>query len=146
MAMMVPSFRHSMIHRAGLITSTAGAGLLFFGSWMSSAEAQLGRCTLLQQQQHSARCERPGISSSSSLESTPGFSGSTDPTRREGTITGLPDLAKPRPHYAPMGSFAEPITPPIDGVRDYLNRLDPLHATQPIQPIPPPPPLTGGNR
>lgn len=146
MAIMVPSFRPTINHRAVLITSAAGAGLLFFSSWVSSVEAQLGRCTLLQQQQHSARCERPGISSSSSLETTPGFPGSTDPARREGTITGLPDLPKPRPHYAPMDSFVEPITPPIDGVRDYLNRLDPAHAIQPIQSIPPPPPLTGGNR
>lgn len=146
MATMVPSFRQTINHRAVLIASAAGGGLLFLSLWVSSVEAQLGRCTLLQQQQHSARCERPGISSSSSLETTPGFPGSTDPARREGTITGLPDLAKPRPHYAPMDSFAEPITPPIDGVRDYLNRLDPAHAIQPIQSIPPPPPLTGGSR
>jgi hypothetical protein len=45
-----------------------------------------------------------------------------------------------------MDSLAEPMMPPIDGVRDYLNRLDPAHAIQPIQPVPPPPPLPAGNR
>lgn len=144
--MMLPSLRKGINSRAVLMCVTAVAQLLFIASWASSTLAQLSRCTLLQQQQQATRCDRPGISSASSLETTPGFPGYADSTKREGTIPGLPDLTKPRPHYVPMDSLAEPMMPPIDGVRDYLNRLDPAHAIQPIQPIPPPPPLPGANR
>lgn len=65
---MVPSLGGTIHRCAVLIGSAAGAGLLFFGSWAGSLQAQLGQCSSLQQQQHSARCERPGISSGSSLD------------------------------------------------------------------------------
>jgi len=143
---MLRSLRKRINSRAVLMCVIAAAELLFIASWASSAMAQLSRCTFYQQQQQVTRCDRPGIRSASSLETTPGFPGYAGSLKREGTIPGLADLAKPRPHYVPMDSLAEPMMPPIDGVRDYLNRLDPAHAIQPIQPIPPPPPLPAGNR
>jgi hypothetical protein len=124
MAIMLPSLRKGIKSRAVLMCVTAVAELLFIASWANSALAHLSRCTLLQQQQQTTRCDRPGISSASSLETTLGFPGYADSTKRQGTIPGLPDLAKPRPHYVHMDSLAEPMTPPIEGVRDYLNRLD----------------------
>lgn len=143
---MTHSHRKAINCRAVFIRLTVITGLLFFDFWLGPARAQLSRCTPLQQQQLHGRCESPETSSGSSLETIPGFPGSTGSALGAGSITGLPDLAKPRPHYVPPDSIVEPMMPPIDGVRDYLNRLDPAHAIQPIQPLPPPAPLTGGNR
>jgi hypothetical protein len=142
---MAHSHRKAINGRVIRIGLTVISGLLFFSSWPGPAQAQLSRCSSLQQQQLSSRCERPGISSGSSLETIPGFPGSTGSAIGAGGITGLPDLAKPRPHYAPLDSIVEPMLP-RDSVRDYLNRQDPAHAIQPIQPLPPMAPLTGGNR
>jgi len=131
--------RKAINGRAVLIGLTAITGVLFFDSWVNPAQAQLSRCSSLQQQQLSSRCERPGISSGSSLETIPGFPGSTGSPMGAGSVTGLPDLAKPRPHYVPPESVVEPTMSPIDSVRYY-------QAIQPIQPLPPTAPLTGGNR
>ena len=143
---MTHGHRKAINGRAVLIGLTAITGVLFFDSWVNPAQAQLSRCSSLQQQQLSSRCERPGISSGSSLETIPGFPGSTGSPMGAGSVTGLPDLAKPRPHYVPPESVVEPTMSPIDSVRDYLNRRDPAQAIQPIQPLPPTAPLTGGNR
>src|SRR5574342_105275 len=125
---MTHSYRKAIESQAVLIGLTMITGLVLFGAWQSPAQAQLSRCSSLQQQQLSGRCERPGISSGSSLESIPGVPGSTGSALGAGSITGLPDLAKPRPHSVPPDSILEPTMAPIDGVRDYLNRREPAHA------------------
>lgn len=138
--------RHRTIHTQAVLSGlTIMIGLIFFVTWESPAQAQLSRCSSLQQQQLSGRCERPGMSSGSSLESLP-FPGSTGSALGAGSITGLPDLAKPRPHYVPSDSILDPTMVPIDSLRDYLNRRDPADAIQPLQPLPPAAPMTGGNR
>jgi hypothetical protein len=143
---MTHSRRMAIHSQAVPIGLTMITGLMFFGIWGRPAQAQLSWCSSLQQQQLSGRCERPRISSGSSLESIPGYPGSTGSALGAGSITGLPDLAKPRPHIVQPDSIFEPTMIPIDSVRDYLNRRDPEHAIQPIQPLPPTAPLTGGNR
>lgn len=136
----------SVIHtRAVLSVVTMIMGMNLFGAWESPAQAQLSRCSSLQQQQPAGRCEKPGISSGSSLESIP-FPGSAGSALGAGGITGLPDPAKPRPHYVPSGSMLDPTMVPIDSLRDYLNRRDPAHAIQPLQQAPPTAPMTGVNR
>jgi hypothetical protein len=142
---MTHSQRRASHNSAALIGLTTITGLIFFGAWGSPGQAQLSRCSSLQQQQPSGRCERPAISSGSSLESIPGFPGSIGSALGAGKITGLPDLAKPRPRSVPPDLIVEPMLP-IDSVRDYLNRRDPAHAIQPIEPLSPSAPLPGGNR
>lgn len=117
----------------------------FFG-FAQTSQAQLNRCTYLQQQQFSSRCERPGMSSASSMETIAGHPGARSSTDAATGITGLPDLTTLRPYYGPSNSTVEPARLPIDSFRDYLNRKDPEHAIQPIQLPPQTVPLPGGNR
>src|SRR5215471_2015432 len=107
-------------------------GLLFLGSPVAVTQAQLSRCTYLQQQQGATRCEKPAISSGSSLESIPGVPRSTGPVIGKETTTGL---AKPRSYSVPpLDLSPQPFKPPSNDVRDYLNRQDPAHAIHPIEP------------
>jgi len=112
-------------------------GLLSFGPYVNVTQAQLSRCTHLQQQQGTTRCEKPAISSGSSLESIPGVPRSTGPAIGEKAATGL---AKPRSYSVPpLDLSPEPFKPPSSDVRDYLNRQDPAHAIHPIEPGTSPP-------
>ena len=112
-------------------------GLLSFGPYVSVTQAQLSRCTHLQLQQGATRCEKPAISSGSSLESIPGVPRSTGPAIGKEATTGL---AKPRSYSVPpLDLSPESFKPPSNDVRDYLNRQDPAHAIHPIEPRTSPP-------
>ncbi len=87
---MLPSLRKRINSRAVLMCVTAVAELLSIASWANSALAHLSRCTLLQQQQQATRCDRPGFSSASSLETTLGFRGTLILRRDRGQSLACP--------------------------------------------------------
>lgn len=118
----------------------AVAGMLL-GLAINSAEAQLSPCGSLQQPQ--SRCEGPKWTPPTP-ETIRDFTG--EQPRRD-NLGGLPDVSQVRPLQRRLQEdpSAALIMPPIDGVRDFLNRRDPEHAIYPLQ-LPPRPQLSPGNR
>ena len=108
-------------------------GLLILGSPVTVTQAQLSPCTPLQQERGDTSCESPRESSKPLFQALKGWLGfsSEEPTREP--------LPKPSSKSDPyeLDSIAIPSQPPIDGVRDYLNRQDPAHAIYPIDPASP---------
>ncbi|WHZ22890.1 MAG: hypothetical protein OJF47_002002 [Nitrospira sp.] len=96
-----------------------------------AAQAQLSACTGLSYTH--TRCEN--------LKGSPPASDAirsfASPEAKEESFTSLPDVSRSHTfqHQVPMEPIAEPLMPPIDGARDFLNRRDPAHAIQPIQPM-----------
>ena len=114
-------------------------GLLIFGAPVTVTQAQLSPCTPLQQERGDTSCEGPRESSKPlfhALKEWFGFS-SEEPNRE--SLRGLDPLPKPSFKSDPyeLDPIAKPIQPPIDGVRDYLNRQDPARAIYPIDPATP---------
>lgn len=115
-------------------------GLLIFGSQVTTTRAQVSPCTPLEQEQGYTRCESPRERSKSLIETQKkrslGFSGEEP---GGDSLRGLDPL--PKPHINDDSSMADPNVkpsqPPINGVRDYLNRQDPAHAINPIGPVSP---------
>lgn len=112
---------------------------LFLGLGGIAAQAQLSACTGLSYTH--TRCE--------SLRGNPlagdAIRSFVSPEPKGESLTGLPDVSKSHTfqHQVPMEPIAEPLMPPIDGARDFLNRRDPTHAIQPIQPMAQPHPGLG---
>ena len=106
-------------------------GLMFSGGGVSDAQAQLSTCS--ESLPGLTRCESPRASGSL-REMLKRFQGSGI---NQGQREGLGELGiPPQPSLLrdPLDPVVGPSTPPIGGARDYLNRRDPAHAIQPIQP------------
>jgi hypothetical protein len=110
-------------------------GLLLLGSGLNITHAQLSRCTNLQQ--GSIACDNPSGRSSLATDALRELQGSGSSQEKK---DGLGDFGRGRAsqlHRVPLETDAEPILPPINGARDYLNRSDPAHSIQPLQPMAP---------
>jgi hypothetical protein len=111
-------------------------GLLIFGSQVPVTQAQLGPCTPLQQEHGDTSCESPRESSKSLFDTMKGWFGfSSEEPEGEG-VSRLEPLPKPSIKNDPyeLDPIVKPSEPPINGVRDYLNRQDPAHAIYPLEP------------
>lgn len=115
--------------------------LLFMGWFLPDfgpdrAQAQLSACTGLSYTH--TRCEnlRGNLPVSDAIRSV------VSPESTGESLTSLPDLSKILPfrHQVPMEPIAEPLMPPIDGARDFLNRRNPAQAILPILPTSTPQP------
>jgi hypothetical protein len=115
--------------------------LIIVGLAVDMAQAQLSPCGSLQQPQ--SRCEGPKWTPPTP-ETIRDFTG--EQPRRD-NFGGLPDVSQVRPFQRRLQEdpSAALIMPPIDGVRDFLNRRDPEHAIYPLQ-LPPRPQLSPRNR
>jgi hypothetical protein len=106
-------------------------GLLIFESQVTTTWAQA------EQEQGYTWCESPRERSKSLIDTQKkkslGFRGEEP---GGDNFRGLDPLPKPRSNDdSPMGDpKVKPSQPPINGVRDYLNRQDPAHAINPIGP------------
>lgn len=129
--------RHEKILQAPI----AWLPLVFMGWFLpdlgpNMAQAQLSACTGLSYTH--TRCEnlRGNLPASDAIRSV----GSPEPIGE--SLTGLPDLSKILPfrHQVPTEPIAEPLMPPIDGARDFLNRRNPAQAILPILPTATPQP------
>lgn len=106
-------------------------GLVSSGWGVSDAQAQLSKCS--ESLPGLTRCESPRAGGSV-LDTLKRFQGSGI---NQGQREGLGDLGiQPQPSLLrdPLDPVVAPSMPPIGGARDYLNRRDPAHAIQPLQP------------
>jgi hypothetical protein len=111
-------------------------GLLLCGSQVTVTQAQLSPCTPLQQERGDTSCESPREDSKSLFETMKGWFGFSPDEPRGENLRGLEPLPKPNMTNDPyeLDPIVKPSQPPINGVRDYLNRQDPAHAIYPIDP------------
>lgn len=114
-------------------------GLLIVGSQVPVTQAQLSPCTPIQQDRGDTSCESPRESSKSLFHSLKGWFGFGSEEPKRENLRGLEPLPKPSFKSDPyeLNPIVKPNQPPIDGVRDYLNRQDPAHAIYPIDPVTP---------
>jgi hypothetical protein len=119
------------LSRVALIT-----GLLMCGSQVTVTRAQLGPCTPLQEEHGDTSCESPRENSKSLFETMKGWFGFSSEQPRGETLRGLEPLPKSGITNDPYerDPIVKPSQPPINGVRDYLNRQDPGHAIYPVDP------------
>lgn len=131
--------KKSVTRRPPLSKVAVIVGLLIFGSQVTVTRAQLSPCTSLQQEQSYARCESPRESSKPLFDTLKGWFGFSREEPRGDSFRGLDPLPKPSFKNDPYEPdlFAKPSQPPINGVRDYLNRQDPARAIYPIEPVTP---------
>ncbi len=116
-------------------------GLLIFGSQVTVTQAQLSPCTPLQQERGDTSCESPR-ESKSVFDIMKGWFGFGSEEPKGESLRGLEPLPKPSFKNDPYerDPIVKPNQPPINGVRDYLNRQAPAHAIYPIEPGAPHPP------
>jgi hypothetical protein len=114
-------------------------GLLIFGSQVTVTQAQLSPCTPLQQERGDTSCESPRESRKPLFDTLKGWFGFSSEEPKRESLRGLEPLPKPSFKNDPyeLGPIAKPSQPPLNGVRDYLNRQDPAHAIYPIEPVTP---------
>lgn len=124
--------RRSYRNRVALsIATMLFQGLVFSGGGVSDAQAQLSKCS--ESLPGMTRCESPRAGGSV-RDILKRFQGSGI---NQGQREGLGDLGiPPQPSLLrdPLDPVVTPSLPPISGARDYLNRRDPAHAIQPLQP------------
>ena len=111
-------------------------GLLIFASQVTVTQAQLSPCTPLQQERGDTSCESPRESSKPLFHTLKGWFGFSSEEPNRESLRGVESLPKPSLKSDPyeLDPIVKPSQPPIDGVRDYLNRQDPAHAIYPIDP------------
>jgi hypothetical protein len=114
-------------------------GLLIFGSQVTVTQAQLSPCTPLQQERGDTSCETPRESSKPLFHTLKGWFGFGSEAPKRENLKGLEPLPKSSFKNDPyeLDPIVKPSQPPIDSVRDYLNRQDPAHAIYPIDPVTP---------
>ena len=117
-----------------------GIGILL-GFGIYPAQAQLGPCGSLQHTH--TRCEGPKWT----LPTPETIREFTGQQRRGDNLGGLPDVSHVRPFQRRLEEDpgAALVMPPIDGVRDFLNRRDPERAIYPLY-LPPRHQPSLGNR
>ena len=126
--------RHPPLRKVAVVI-----GLLMFGSQITVTRAQLSPCTTLQQEQGYTWCESPSESSKPLFDTLKGWFGFSREEPRGDSDRRLDPLPKPSFKNDPYQPdlIVKPNQPPINGVRDYLNRQDPAHAIYPIEPVAP---------
>ena len=126
--------RHHPLSKVALLI-----GLLMFGSQVTVTQAQLSPCTSLQQEQGYTWCESPRESNKPLLDRLEGGSEFSREEPRGDSGRGLDPLTTPSFQNDPYKPdlMVKPTQPPINGVRDFLNRQDPAHAIYPIEPVTP---------
>ena len=133
---MTPTYKKHMETHLSLNLAAMIIGLLIFGSQVSLTLAQLGPCTPLQQERGDTSCERPRESTKSLFDTMKGWFGFSSEERKRKNVSGLEPLSKPSIKNDPyeLDPIMKPSEPPVNGVRDYLNRQDPAHAIYPLEP------------
>jgi len=122
---------HLFLSRAAMII-----GLSIFGSQIPLTLAQLAPCTPLQQERGDTTCESPRESTKSLFDTMKEWFGFSSERRKREDVSGLEPLPKPGIKNDPyeLDPIVKPSEPPVNGVRDYLNRQDPAHAIYPLEP------------
>jgi hypothetical protein len=127
----MPQAKHLRFGQAAMVI-----GLVIFGPQVTVTQAQLSPCTPLQQERGDTSCESPRENSKSLFDTMKGWLGLSSEEPKRESLRDLNPLPKPRFKNDPylLDPIVKPNQPPIDGVRDYLNRQDPAHAIYPLEP------------